>query len=124
MSKITVLTKAKYVSRLTEACKTLGTYREEFDILIENLAQIMHLRDLNMKDWEAAGFKMVAEYTNKASATNLTKSPYFVNNLQYQEQILKYMSALGITPRDAKRIGIEISDEENELDAFDREHED
>lgn len=102
----------------------LGTYKEEFVILIDTMAQICADRDENLKEWKAyskeQGSKnklMAMEYTNKAGATNLSKSPYYLNNLQFNEQILKYGKALGLTPTDINK-ACQDTRTEDPLDKF------
>lgn len=110
-------TKNSYIKKITECMKSMRTYRPEFDMMIDTMSEISFLRDQNMKEWKEKGFEQVASYTNKANATNLTKSPYFLNNLQYNEQILKYGKALGLTPSDAQKLGVEV-EEDDGLDEF------
>ena len=82
---------AVYKARIIKDLKALGTYRPEFDMVIETLAMIYEQRDKNLAKWEELdNFAPVCEYTNKAGATNLSKHPCYLNNLQYHEQILKY----------------------------------
>lgn len=113
------MTKGKYVAIIVDQMKSLGTYREEFSIAIETLAQIMENRDRNAKEWrkEDRG-KMIIEYTNRGGQTNKLKSPYYLNDLQYNEQILKYCSRLGLTPGDAKKMGVVLDEEEDGLAQF------
>lgn len=112
------MNKAGYKKQIIEIMSSLKTYRQEFDFAIETLADICSQRDSNLKEWKEAGGKQVVEYTNKGGATNLNKSPYFLNNLQYNEQILKYLKELGLTPANASRLGVSLSEEKDDLDEF------
>lgn len=112
------MTKKAYIERLKKIMTSLHTYRTEFDFVIETLADICAQRDANLSEWKASGGKQVVEYTNKAGATNLNKSPYYLNNLQYNEQILKYLKELGLTPANASRLGVALSEEQDDLDEF------
>lgn len=121
------MSKGKYKVKSVESYKqeiignleTMGIYRPEFDRMIETLATIYNLRDINMREWEARdNFCPVTTYTNKANATNISKHPCFLNNLQYHEQILKYEKALGITPSEAKKLNVALEKEDKTLAEF------
>lgn len=109
-----------YRKKIVEQMESLGTYKEQFSLMIDTLAQILEYKDRNRAEWKKnEGLKMVMEYTNRGGETNLTKSPYYVNDLQYNEQILKYLGKLGLNPVDARRMGVTFDDgEEDELSAF------
>ncbi len=114
-----VRTEAYYRKQIIGNLESMGIYRPEFDRVIATLATIYNQRDRNMKKWEELdNFSPVTEYTNKAGATNLSKHPCFLNNLQYHEQILKYEKALGITPSEAKKLNVALEKDDNELDQF------
>lgn len=116
------MNRAAYKKKITSTVQSMGTYREEFDIIIDQLALIYEMRDRNLKQWKGTDkdnpYPQVLEYTNKAGATNLAKHPCFLNNLQYGEQILKYLKALGLTPTDAKKMNVELEKEEDTLAQF------
>lgn len=116
-------TKKQYVSEITNQLKSLNLYREEFCIIIETLATICADRDANREEWdEKEGMSMVTEYTNSAGKTNLQKSPYYLNNLQYNEQILKYCKELCLSPSGLNKVGKNLAVEtEDALDKFDEE---
>lgn len=112
------MTKDGYKKRIKKSMENLGTYKSEFDMLIETMATIMSLRDANLEEWEKENMAQVAIFTNTAGASNVQKSPYFINNLQYNEQILKYGKALGLTPDGAKNLGALVSEPEFNLDEY------
>lgn len=109
---------AAYKSAIVKSMKSMKTYKPEFDLTISTLANIMHLRDLNMQEWIDAGFEQVSRYTNRAGFENVSKSAYYLNNLQYNEQILKYSKALGLAPGDAKKMGVSFEPEEEDLSEY------
>lgn len=110
--------KKEYKEKFIQTLKAMKTYRVEFDYTIEVLSSICELRDMNLKEWKKDHYRMAVPYTNKAGAENLSKSPYFLNNLQFNEQILKYVKSLGLTPADANRLGIELSETGDDIDAY------
>ena len=110
---------AVYKARIIKDLKALGTYRPELDMVIETLAMIYEQRDKNLAKWEELdNFAPVCEYTNKAGATNLSKHPCYLNNLQYHEQILKYTKELGLTPSGAKKLNVSLEKDDDSLAEF------
>lgn len=105
------MTKAKHKEIVVQRMKSLGVYKPEFECAIDTLAGILEDKDRNRKQWRKDGMEMVIEYTNKGGSTNKSKSPYYLNDLQYNEQILKYSKALGLTPIDAIRLGVTLEEE-------------
>lgn len=106
--------KESIISQMTE----LGIYQKQYDLLIETMAMTCELRDQNLEEWGREGFKMVIEYTNKAGATNISKSPFFLNNLQFNEQILKYGKELGLSPSATKKLGNPLTETKDDFDEF------
>lgn len=116
--------KGYYKKLIIEQMKQLAIYQPEYDLLISTLAQTCEDRDMNNKEWlessKENGYKhkqMVIQYTNKAGATNISKSPYYLNNLQFNEQILKYCKELCLSPSGIKKLGNPLEEKE---DAFER----
>lgn len=113
------MNKAGYKKRLIEILTSMKTYRSEFDFIIETLAGICEQRDRNLKEWHEIGEdKQVVAYTNKGGATNLSRSPFFDNNLKYNEQILKYSKELGLAPSTATKLGVSLADESDDLNEY------
>ncbi|WP_289683759.1 P27 family phage terminase small subunit [Faecalibaculum rodentium] len=112
-------TKEYYKKLVVKAMTELGIYRPQFDQQIEQLAMIYHMRDLNLQQWEETdNFAQFIPYTNKAGATNISKHPAYLNNLQYGEQILKYLKELGLTPSSAKKLNISLDTESDDFEEF------
>lgn len=110
------MTKKQYVNAITKDMQNLNIYREEYALLVETLAQTCAFRDKNMAEWEESGFQMAIEYTNKAGATNISKSPYYLNNLQFNEQILKYCKELCLSPSGISKLGNPTTEEKDQLE--------
>lgn len=109
-------TKDDYKKELIQALSEMGLYRIQYNFLIDSLSLTMEMRDRNLQEWKATGFQQVQEHTNKGGATNKTKSQYFDNHIKYTDQILKYMRTIGLTPADSNRLGIAMSEEDEEDD--------
>lgn len=107
-----------YKKNLISCLREMGLYRRQYDFLIDALSLTMEMRDRNLTEWKANGYRQVMSYTNKSGQTNMTKSPYFDNHLKYTDQMLKYMRTIGLTPADSNRLGLAMSDEEEEDDGL------
>lgn len=108
-------TKRYYKEKIVKELQSLKIYKEEFDLLISVLAQICEHRDKNLEEWEREGnMDMVIYYTNKGGATNISKSPYYLNDLQFNEQILKYCKELCLSPSGLKKLGQSNDDTESD----------
>lgn len=112
------MTKDEYIASITKAMQDMKIYRQEFDITIEAAAIVSELRDRNLAEWKAHGFEQVTVYTNKGKEQNLVKSPFYDNNLKYNDQILKYYKSLGLTPNDAAKLGVVLDDIDDGMSEF------
>ena len=112
------MTKEQYKKLIIKDMKDLCIYQEQFNLLIDTLAQTCEFRDKNQEEWKKSGGKMVIEYTNKAGATNISKSPYYLNNLQFNEQILKYCKELCISPSGMNKLGHPNDNDKDEFADF------
>jgi len=113
------MTKKKYREMIIRQMQELGIYQEQYSLLIDTLADICEKRDANMRQWRKEGkMQMVVSFTNKANQTNNMKSPYFLNDLQYNEQILKYCRELGISPLGIKKLGNPIKSGQDDFEEF------
>ncbi len=112
------MTKGRYRKLIIQQMKELSTYQEQYQLLIDTLADICEQRDNNLRQWKKNGFEMVVPFTNKANQTNYMKSPYFLNNIQYNDQILKYCRELGISPLGIKKLGNPIKSGADDFEMF------
>lgn len=110
--------KEEYRELIINQMTELGIYQKQYDLLIDTMAMTCELRDQNLAEWSRAGFAMVIQYTNKAGATNISKSPFFLNNLQFNEQILKYGKELGLSPSATKKLGNPLAEAKDDFDEF------
>lgn len=113
--------KKAYKEKIIEQMISLGTYEQEYDILIETLAETCFLRDKNMLEWrkwsKETGYLMVYPYTNKGGSTNLTPVPFYNNNIKFNDAILKYGKELGLSPLSITKATTN-AEEDDELDKF------
>lgn len=112
------MNKYEYKKTIIEDMKALCIYQPQYDILIDTLAQTCEFRDKNMEEWKKAGGQMVILYTNKGGATNPLKTPYYMNNLQFNEQILKYCKELCISPSGMNKLGHPNDEGKDDFEEF------
>lgn len=98
------MNKSKWKDNIIEACKGIGTYRPEFDSVIDTLATILEQRDKAMEMYEATGSKPVVTHTNKAHEKNYVKNPMLAQWSDLNKDALAYWRDLGLTPNGLKRI--------------------
>lgn len=91
-------------AKITESCKSAGTYRDYFDPVIDTLAGILERRDDAEKAFKDSGGELLVEHTNKAGATNIEQHPMvrLINDLN--RDALAYWRDLGLTPKGLKAI--------------------
>ncbi len=98
------MTKSKWKAAIEQACKQAGTYRPEFEHVIDSLAGIMETRDKAQTAYKKTGSKPIVEHTNKGGATNTVKNPALVVVMDLNTQALAYWRDLGLTPAGLKRL--------------------
>lgn len=96
------MTKKEWKSKIKRQCKKAGTYKAFFDTAIDELAQILEIRDEAERQYEASGNSPVTEYTNKGGYTNLKKNPALAVINEQNQQALAYWRDLGLTPKGYK----------------------
>ncbi len=84
--------------------EAVGTYKPEFDKIINNLAQIFEDMDVARDQFERSGGNFIVKHTNKNGSTNLVKNPYYLVIEGLQNNILQYSRELGLTPAGLKKI--------------------
>lgn len=113
--------KAKtYKTRIIHSMEAVGTYKPEFDKVINNLAQIFEDMDTARDQFERSGGSFIVKHTNKNGSTNLVKNPYYLVIEGLQQNILSYSRELGLTPAGLKKInadGMEAKKKISKLDA-------
>lgn len=96
--------RADWKKKIKKACQSVGTYKPEFDAVIETLAGIMEIRDEAAEQYEKSGGNPVVAYTNKAGHTNLRKNPALQVMNDCNIQALAYWRDLGLTPSGFKKL--------------------
>lgn len=79
--------------------QSLGTYRPEFEDIIEIYVNMLHRLKMLYKDFEESGYEVETEYTNKAGATNLRKTPLYLSIEKLENDIVTYSDRLCLNPK-------------------------
>lgn len=98
------MTKEGWKKKIKKSCQAVGTYRTEFDAVIDTLAGIMEIRDDAAEQYKASGAHPVVAYTNKAGHTNLRKNPALQVINESNQEALAYWRDLGLTPSGFKKL--------------------
>jgi len=90
---------------LKESTESIGTYKPEFDAVIETLADILARRDTALDVfYNEQGGKAIVEHTNKIGATNFERNPVCRVIDDLNNQALTYWRELGLTPKGLRAI--------------------
>lgn len=101
-----------YKKKIVQDMKNIGTYKPEFEKVIDNLANIYEDMDTAREQFVRSGGSIVVKHTNKNGSTNLVKNPFFLAIEGLQDKIIVYNRELGLTPAGLKRIKGETAEKE------------
>ena len=104
--------KKDWTRKIKAACRKAGTYRPEFNYVIDTLSQIMEDRDKVHDQYISTGAHPTITHTNKAKETNIVKNPMLVMELELNSQALAYWRDLGLTPAGLKKLNAEMGKKE------------
>lgn len=91
---------ANYLKKATiKNMKALGTYRKEFDHLINIYANMLYQYILYEEEHAANDYKVADIYVNKAGAENLRKLPLINVMETLRKDILSYSDKLMLNPK-------------------------
>lgn len=95
--------KRAWKTRIRNACTSVGTYKPEFDYVIDELAGILERRDQAAADY-AEDPQPVVSYTNKGGSENMIKNPLLALIDDMNKSALSYWRDLGLTPAGLRKI--------------------
>ena len=87
--------------------KALGTYKPEYNNVIDIFVGMLHQYENFQAEFERSGYKIEEEYTNKAGATNMRKTPLFSAMEKLRMDIATYSDKLGLNPKALESITTE-----------------
>lgn len=96
---MTVKTKKQFRSATIREMKSLGTYKKEYNNLIDIYSGMQHQYQVFELKFEESGFQITVEYTNKAGATNERKVPILTAMESLRKDILSYSDRLRLNPK-------------------------
>lgn len=86
----------------------LGTYKEQFENIIDVYAGLLHQYQNFEAQFEESGYSIEEEYTNKAGATNMRKTPLYTAMESLRKDIATYSDRLCLNPKSIESVNIEI----------------
>jgi hypothetical protein len=93
-----------YKAELKKQMKAVGTYKDEFEIIIDATAKLLADYDDAVDKFKKSGSNIIIKHTNKAKETNTVKNPFYLVIEGMRAQILKHLNELGLTPAGLKKI--------------------
>lgn len=100
-------------TKIKQACQEAGTYEPYFDHVIDQLAQIMKIRDKAMKQYIKDGAMPTITYENTLGKKNIVKNPALAVILDCNTLALAYWRDLGLTPKGFKALGENVISKDN-----------
>lgn len=74
--------------------KDLGVYKTEYRNIVNIFISMLHQYEVYEDKFEDSGYKIEEEYTNKAGATNMRKTPLLSAMEKMRMGIVKYSNLL------------------------------
>lgn len=102
----------KYFEQIKQMCIDAGTYAPYFDKIIEELAEILVLKDDAQRQYIENGGETIVTHVNKAKQENIAKNPALTIILDLKTLALAYWRDLGLTPKGLKSLGENIKKED------------
>ncbi|MDO4778476.1 MAG: P27 family phage terminase small subunit [Tissierellia bacterium] len=107
IKNIQIKEKKYYVRKITKDLKSLGTYEKEYDDIIKIYAGLLHQYLVFEAEFEQSGYKIEEEYTNKAGAVNMRKTPLYTAMESLRKDIATYSDRLGLNVKSMEGITVE-----------------
>ena len=86
-------------SKVIKQMKELGTYRKEFDMIIDIFAGMLYQYQKLAQDYAEMGYPVTDIYVNKAGAENERKVPILPAMEILRKDILSYSNQLMMNPK-------------------------
>lgn len=96
--------KKAWRKKIKAAAQAAGTYKEQFDAVIDALAAILEARDIAYCDFVADGSRVTIIKTSDRGAVNPAKNPRLQAWQELNAQAILYWRELGLTPAGLKKI--------------------
>jgi len=89
--------------------KKLGTYKPEYKTTIDIFVDMLHQYETFGEQFEESGYQIEEEYTNKAGATNMRKTPLFSAMEKLRMDIATYSNMLCLNPKALEAVTAETA---------------
>lgn len=111
--------KKRIYKKTKESMQLVGTFRPEFDPIVDRYAELRaQYQELNQQ-WYDSGCLITEDYTNKAGATNKRKTALYLSLETLRKELTELENLFGLTPKGLKGIkskGLEAA-KNSKLDA-------
>ena len=101
------LKKKTIEKHIIDEMKSLGIYKPEYEKTIKIFVGMLHQYQVFEEQFEASGYKITEEYTNKAGATNERKVPLYTAMESLRKDILAYSDRLCLNPKSLETVTAE-----------------
>lgn len=94
-------------SQVVKDMKELGVYRVEYRNDINIYVDMIHQWEVLSERFAESGYLVEEEYTNKAGATNMRKTPTLATLEKLRVDIAQYSDRLCLNPKSLERVTVE-----------------
>lgn len=101
------MSKRDIKTRVNNQLRQLGTFKEEYWDIIDIYCSLLHQYKEFERQFVESGFSVEEEYTNKAGATNMRKTPVYQAMETLRKDIVTYSDRLGLNPKAMESITAE-----------------
>ncbi|MBL1226596.1 P27 family phage terminase small subunit [Enterococcus sp. BWR-S5] len=84
---------------VVRSMEELGKYKKEYEIIIDIFVDLLDQYQHLYNEFEASSYKITADYTNKAGATNERKVPLVTALESLRKDIMNYSDRLCLNPK-------------------------
>ena len=107
--------KSSIRQQVVKNMKDLGTYKSQYKNTIDIFSDMIYQYNILTEEFEKTGCMVEEEYTNKAGATNMRKTPAWSALEKLRMDISTYSSLLCLNPKSIESINIEIETKTSKL---------
>ncbi|HZK28246.1 MAG TPA: P27 family phage terminase small subunit, partial [Thermoclostridium sp.] len=91
-------------NQIVKNMRNLGVYKKEYKTTIDVFADMVHQYEVFTEEFEKQGHRVQEEYTNKAGATNMRKTPIYSAMEKLRMDISTYSNLLCLNPKALENI--------------------
>ena len=89
--------------------KELGVYKTEYRNIINIFVGMLHQYEIYGDKFEKSNYQIEEEYTNKAGATNMRKTPLLSAKEKLRMDIATYSNMLCLNPKSFESVTVETT---------------